>query len=142
MNNPITSMPHNQGQMLSLIIDTAVRIQARGGDPKIVECFDSAPAMLLSALGENIELLTELLSRGVDPDVTDRYGRTALHVAVGLGNFDMVQLLVAHGADANHVTAAGDSPLSVAIVLGYPYIAAYLRRKGNNARLLSNTDIS
>ncbi|RLN35386.1 hypothetical protein C2845_PM03G21160 [Panicum miliaceum] len=56
-------------------------------------------------------LLHQLLKRGVDPNESDNYWHTALHVAASSGHEQCVRLLLEHGADANARDAQGRVPL-------------------------------
>ncbi|PAN09666.1 hypothetical protein PAHAL_2G041400 [Panicum hallii] len=56
-------------------------------------------------------LLHQLLKRGVDPNESDNYWHTALHVAASSGHEQCVRLLLEHGADPNARDAQGRVPL-------------------------------
>ncbi|KAI9909064.1 hypothetical protein PsorP6_014956 [Peronosclerospora sorghi] len=52
--------------------------------------------------------------RGLEVNVTDEVGRTALHVAVEKGQVDVIELLLSAGVAINVVDANGRSPISIA----------------------------
>uniref|UniRef100_J3MIY7 Potassium channel n=1 Tax=Oryza brachyantha TaxID=4533 RepID=J3MIY7_ORYBR len=56
-------------------------------------------------------LLHQLLKRGLDPNESDHYGRTALHIAASNGNEKCVRLLLENGADSNSRDPEGRVPL-------------------------------
>ena len=63
-----------------------------------------------------------LLERGADVDQADRAGFTPLHLAAANGRAELVELLLAHGADPSPrtrtdvpVAAAGTTPLALAL---------------------------
>ncbi|CAN6181411.1 unnamed protein product [Urochloa humidicola] len=56
-------------------------------------------------------LMHQLLKRGVDPNESDNYWHTALHVAASTGHEQCVRLLLEHGADPNARDAQGSVPL-------------------------------
>ncbi|EEE66660.1 hypothetical protein OsJ_23288 [Oryza sativa Japonica Group] len=56
-------------------------------------------------------LLHQLLKRGLDPNESDHYGRTALHIAASNGNEQCVRLLLENGADSNSRDPEGRVPL-------------------------------
>ncbi|KAF0909391.1 hypothetical protein E2562_035831 [Oryza meyeriana var. granulata] len=56
-------------------------------------------------------LMHQLLKRGLDPDESDHYGRTALHIAASNGNEQCVRLLLENGADSNSRDPEGRVPL-------------------------------
>ncbi|CAN6171080.1 unnamed protein product [Urochloa humidicola] len=53
----------------------------------------------------------QLLKRGVDPNESDNYWHTALHVAASTGHEQCVRLLLERGADPNARDAQGSVPL-------------------------------
>ncbi|KAL5198081.1 hypothetical protein ABZP36_001593 [Zizania latifolia] len=56
-------------------------------------------------------LLHQLLKRGLDPNESDHYGRTALHIAASNGSEQCVRLLIENGADSNSRDQEGRVPL-------------------------------
>lgn len=80
---------------------------------------------LISATEQGRRPLVErLLEDGADPDMTRL--RTALHVAVENDNLEIVDLLVAHGADIDARDHLGRTPLFLAIVRRRPEISKVL----------------
>ena len=65
------------------------------------------------------EIESALLS-GSDPDVKNRAGSTALHLAVGKRNLPLVELLLKHGADTELRDKRGNTALNVALTDGNP----------------------
>jgi hypothetical protein len=74
-------------------------------------------------------------THGVPPDLRNRYGRTALHVAASQGHTDVIRYLISAGADVNAVDCMGMSPLEIA-TSNFREEGAE-RRKGS-ARLLAD----
>ena len=62
----------------------------------------------------NLDIVTELLDRGVEPDVPDGYGLTPLFHAAVMGNILTVRALLSAGADPNATARYGATPLSFA----------------------------
>jgi ankyrin repeat protein len=93
--------------------------------------------------------LFQLIARGETSDVeeelrlpsalwqTDRYRRTALHVAALYGKTEVVRMLLSRGADVNAPNSIGVTPLKVAVQNGYHQIAVILISAGAdpNAKL-------
>ena len=77
--------------------------------------------------------LEELLNQGIDPNtaLTKFRGDTALHIAACRGNFKCIEILLAHGANAETLNADGISPL---------YNAIYLNRHRAALELLYKVD--
>jgi ankyrin repeat protein len=83
---------------------------AKGADPRIATAHNVTPLAVAAGIGwvegitfewseaENLEAAKLCLDLGIDPNVADDEGRTALHGAAHKGRNQMVQLLVDHGA--------------------------------------------
>jgi ankyrin repeat protein len=71
-----------------------------------------------------------LLDQQVDIDARDADGRSALLLATQFGRSNVVDLLLAHGADPNTTDAQGTTPLQAALAGDYPQIATALRHAG------------
>jgi ankyrin repeat protein len=83
---------------------------ARGADPKIATAHNDTALAVASGIGwvegvtfewspqESLEAVKMCLDLGIDPNVSDDQGRTALHGAAHKGRTDVIQLLVDHGA--------------------------------------------
>lgn len=78
------------------------------------------------------ECLKVFLKHGMDVDAKpDPIVReTALHIAAGGGNGEIVQLLLASGADPHLCNGVGDSPLGAAVKHGEFPVASILIRSG------------
>jgi ankyrin repeat protein len=61
-----------------------------------------------------VDIAALLIDEGADPDETDHFGNTALHLALTFP--DMVDLLLQSGADANSKNALGNTPLHLAVM--------------------------
>jgi ankyrin repeat protein len=83
---------------------------ARGADPKIFTAHTVTPLSVASGIGwtegvtfewseaETLEAVKMCLDLGIDPNMADEDGRTALHGAAHKGRTEVIQLLVDHGA--------------------------------------------
>lgn len=73
-----------------------------------------------AAYSGDLEGLVSALSAGLDPNAPDDYrGYTALHwladmAATGGPRLEMLELLVAHGADLDRISATGQTAVSLA----------------------------
>jgi uncharacterized protein len=84
---------------------------AHGADPKIPTAHGVTALAVASGIGwvegityewtpaQSLEAVKMCLDFGIDPNVHDDEGRTALHGAAHKGRPDVIQLLVDHGAD-------------------------------------------
>uniref|UniRef100_A0ACD5T935 Uncharacterized protein n=1 Tax=Avena sativa TaxID=4498 RepID=A0ACD5T935_AVESA len=71
--------------------------------------------LLTVAATGNSSFLEDLLRVGMDPDVGDSKGRTALHIAASKGYEECVLVLLRHGCNANIKDAQGNTALWHAI---------------------------
>ncbi|MBV9769721.1 MAG: ankyrin repeat domain-containing protein [Bryobacterales bacterium] len=83
---------------------------AHGANPKIFTAHNVTPLAVASGIGwvegvtyewspqENLEAVKMCLDLGIDPNVADDEGRTALHGAAHKGRLEVIQMLVDHGA--------------------------------------------
>ena len=100
----------------------------RGADIFAVSADGRSPLALATAAG-SIALTRELLERGVDPNLRDGKGRTALYAALALpadAATNMVRLLISAGADPELVAANGETPLGLALARPEPDLRAWL----------------
>jgi hypothetical protein len=95
------------------------------------------PVIVKAAETDCTEGVKALIQGGVDVDLTDAQGRTALHAAAAMSTSSMVQLLVDRKADIKAKTKAGETALSLARTNNYKgkteqrdKIVAYLTKKG------------
>jgi ankyrin repeat protein len=82
-----------------------------GANPKIFTAHNVTPLAVASGIGwvegvtyewseaESLEAVKMCLNLGIDPNVVDDEGRTALHGAAHKGRTEVIQLLVDHGAN-------------------------------------------
>ena len=78
-----------------------------------------------------IEIVKYLLSIGFSPnDRNFKSNETALNIACYRSRFEIVKILISHGADLNYVDANHLSPLIICIMFQKWEIAEYLLAKG------------
>lgn len=76
-------------------------------------------AVYLAAAARHDALLSRLLKRGADPNLTPDWGLTPLMVAAQQGNLSAVSVLLEHGADPALRSPAGHSALDLARDAGH-----------------------
>lgn len=87
------------------------------------------PANLIEAVERNdVRLVQGMLARSVDANMRDADGRTALLAALQDGSGskekgEIIQLLLAHGADIRHLSFNGERPLDMAVASNAPNAA-------------------
>jgi ankyrin repeat protein len=94
---------------------------------------DPGPELLAKAarLG-NVKAAEDLLEAGVNPNVPDQYGSTALYHAASMNQLDAVQLLLKYRADPNLTNLHKSTPLQRAADLGNSRMALTLIAAGAN----------
>ena len=78
----------------------------------------------------NVEIVRDLLLRGINVDAKDRYGQTGLMLAADAGHREIVQILIGHRADLNVTAKFGLSALMLAVVAGHEEVVRVLARAG------------
>jgi ankyrin repeat protein len=81
------------------------------------------------------EDVRRLLGRGIDVDMRDRHGQTALMLAAHAGHREVVEALIAHGANLNVTAKYGLTALMLAIIAGHANIARLLADGGTDLSL-------
>lgn len=103
-------------------------------DPSL--CRELPP--LTAVTSEDIHALRQGLEHGVNPNIQDKHGFTAIFGAIEKNNFAMVSLLIKHGADVNHRALKGYTPLMLAAFYGYNELVLYLVKNGAHLNDLSH----
>jgi ankyrin repeat protein len=83
------------------------------------------PAIVKAAQKGNVDAVRSLLESDVDPDAAHQ-GLTALHIAVGQGQTEMVELLLEKGANVDARQQAQATPLHIAASTGNEAIVRLL----------------
>ncbi|WP_354679232.1 ankyrin repeat domain-containing protein, partial [Cupriavidus plantarum] len=71
-----------------------------------------------------------LLDARCDPNQENNSGETALTFATLFGRYTIMPSLIAHGADPNHESARGNTPMRTAQTQGNTQAEAVLKRLG------------
>eukprot|EP00941_MAST-03F_sp_MAST-3F-sp1_P005058 g5058.t1 len=117
---------HRAAQTGRVII--AKKLLAVGADPKKVNKDKETP-LHLACDEEHPDMVQLLISAGSDIDAQDHLGWTAIHNAVGCGDFvDLVKLLVAAGANPSIKNNDGHTPLQIATDEGHLESVEFLKR--------------
>jgi len=81
---------------------------------------DNSPShILVLAMARSSKISEELVDAGIDIDLKDDLGRTALLIAVLYKNDDVVTMLKSLGASENIEDDLGRTPASIAEGIGY-----------------------
>lgn len=66
----------------------------------------------------NLKTIEALINNGVDINMTNNLGQTALHYALNLDLIDVPKFFISKGADVNAKDKKGITPLDVAVQKG------------------------
>ena len=88
----------------------------------------------------NLGQLEVLLNQGIDPNsaLKKHASDTALHIAARHGNFKCIEILLAHGANAETLNDDGFSPLYNAIRFNHQRAALELLYKENDVKSIED----
>ena len=87
---------------------------------------DSIERRVFDAIEYSPEELRRLLEDGLDPNIRNQYGESALMIASIKGSEDTVRLLLEYNANPNIVNEFYETPLLHASIYGYPDIVETL----------------
>jgi predicted thioesterase len=125
----------NSGIDLSSYLSTGLYAAVEGGQPKVMQLLMDMGAdpltwhtggvrhenlLHIAAQGTNNEVVALLLSKGLDPNITDQeYYWSALHLALGHGrSLSKVKLMIDAGANPNNTEDEGWTSLHFAVESG------------------------
>ncbi|CAF0749022.1 unnamed protein product [Rotaria sp. Silwood1] len=91
--------------------------------------------MLLHRYKPDLEVLNNIVFGDVNSSQQTFFNVSVLWVATSINNFDIVKLLVEHGANVNHRTKSNSTPLRGACYNGNVEMARYLIERGADAHL-------
>jgi len=104
---------------------------------------DNGFSPLMCACYNDFFDIAEYLARnGANTNDRDEYWATAMHYAVAVGDYYLVDMLLFYGAKPDLLTHEKISPLFVASLIGDTAIANLLLNKGANINQLNETDDS
>jgi hypothetical protein len=92
--------------------------------------------LFTAACGNDAGLLMCLLDLGVNPNVKDKGGDTALHWACTVGSLRNIKVLLHYGAVVDVVNSLGRSPLMDAVSGGYVPVVSVLLSAGANPNVV------
>ena len=86
--------------------------------------------MLLSRFTPDLEVLNDVILEDMTPNQHIFFDVSVLWIAASINNFEIVKLLVEHGANINHTTRTNSTPLRGACFNGNLDMARYLIENG------------
>ncbi|RYP36538.1 hypothetical protein DL767_003361 [Monosporascus sp. MG133] len=96
------------------------RVRKRSGPVgRIMKLFKNEKAIIDAASDGDIDRVAECISLGMDVNVRERWGWSALSMCAYGGHKAIARLLLDHGADLDNVDVDGDTPASLAAQRGH-----------------------
>ncbi|KAG9484950.1 hypothetical protein GDO78_008192 [Eleutherodactylus coqui] len=92
-------------------------------------------ALHLASKEGHVEIVSELIQRGVDVDAATKKGNTALHIASLAGQTEVVRVLVTNGANVNAQSQNGFTPLYMAAQENHLEVVKFLLDNGASQSL-------
>ncbi|RYP07516.1 hypothetical protein DL764_002445 [Monosporascus ibericus] len=86
---------------------------------RIMKLFKNEKAIIDAASDGDIDRVAECISLGMDVNVRERWGWSALSMCAYGGHKAIARLLLEHGADLDNVDVDGDTPASLAAQRGH-----------------------
>ncbi|CAF4260730.1 unnamed protein product, partial [Adineta steineri] len=98
--------------------------------PNLVNGNRETHSLIDAVSAQDYDRVLDLLQSGVDSCITDKYGRTPLHVASTKLDAAIAKALIDHGANVNAEDSLGNTPLHLACISGRLAIVGILLRAG------------
>lgn len=99
---------------------------------------DFAETLFTAVNNWDVESVQQLLDKGVDVDIQDCEGNTALFYAANTGNIRMMKLLLDRGANTNHKNANFETALLTSVHHGHQIITELLLNRGADVNYSSD----
>ncbi|KAF2837964.1 ankyrin [Patellaria atrata CBS 101060] len=119
---------------MNLLTDTATQSNSSTSPSKPSslppEALDLAAKLFNAARTGSTPLLSQYLTAGIPPNLTNHAGDTLLMLAAYHGHVDTVYLLLQKGADPNVLNDRGQSPIAGAVFKGYDEVVGRLWKGG------------
>lgn len=105
--------------------------KGQDGNPSInrLSAEDKSP-LHVAASGNSIEMISELINRGANADLSNASGQTPLHWAAWNNRTEIISQLLKNSAKINSADNAGVTPLMLAAEQGYKEAIILLMEKG------------
>jgi len=102
-----------------------------GADVNAGNFEDNTTSLMNCSFNNDIETTKLLLQYNADPDLTNKYGDTALHMACREGYVEIVKLLLEHNANPyiENKFMGANTPLKLALREGHQKIVSLLKEK-------------
>ena len=101
-----------------------------GADVNAANFVDNTTSLMNSSFGNDVKTTKLLLDHNADPDIVNKYGDTALHMACRGGHTEIVKLLIEYNSNPyieNRFMGA-NTPLKLALREGHSEIVSLLKK--------------
>ncbi|XP_061714866.1 ankyrin repeat domain-containing protein 54-like [Cydia strobilella] len=95
-------------------------------------CSSRNQKLRFAASTNNTELVEKLLLLGADPNSSDEFKRSPLHLSSCRGYVDVVRTLLKHGANPNIKDTLGNTPLHLAVCMNHVKVVIELLDAGTD----------
>ena len=127
-------------------LETTINVAQKCGYSAIVEFLESQGArvdnkanleyeFLEAAIHNDVDTLAKLLDEGVNPEVRDNDGNTALILFSNKGNKEALEILVNKGADLNARDQNGNTAFLITVKKGYLELASLFLENGADIKI-------
>ena len=113
-------------------VDSAIKDRFKNGE------YDKL--FLSSAENGDIETINYLLENGINKDVKNKHGETALHLAAGAGRINIMKQLIKFKSNKDATDNEDWTPLKLAVYNGQTYSVKFLLNAGASMCLLGRGD--
>ncbi|ONK81091.1 uncharacterized protein A4U43_C01F25180 [Asparagus officinalis] len=107
-------------------------------EESILETMERGTLLCRAVTNTDLNTVRELLRCAADANLTDAYGRTALHTAVQRGHIGLIKMLLEHGADMHKQDPHGWTPKAITQEHGKEEIGELLSNYENRKRLFGD----
>lgn len=120
-------------------VEAAAILLEHGAEINIRDAVNNDTALMYGVRDGKLKVAEYLLTRGADPNITDKQGFAPLHVAVARNDIELVKRLLSHGAAINaRTTGHGRTALLIAAMSGFVEMVRLLLDAGANPSLPDN----
>ena len=120
-------------------IEFFIYLESLNLHPNVADANGETPLHNVAAYSTNRDVIDYFIKKGVDINIPDENGNTALLNAASQNKLDMIQYLIPLVKNINHANKKGESALSLAVANNSAEVVAELIRNKANVNLIDAT---